>query len=118
PLARSKILRTMYDRDTIVVWYSPDIALADYELIKQYVSEHDNILAVKWENEQGSQIPLDRKIAFSAWGISQSCEFWTDQTFETFADFAKENRVERPETAPMAEPNQYGLLPVIDRPSK
>ena len=115
PLPRAQILRTMYEQDTIVIWYAEDIATDDYTLLKEYVQAHDNILALKWQSAAKVEFPLDRKVAFSSWGVSQTCEFWTDDTFEGFKDFVDTHPVNRAETIPVVELTPNGTLPPLPR---
>lgn len=112
PISLQTILRTMYDKDTTVVWYAEDISQGDFAVLRAYVRDKTNILVVPWEYGDNS-LPLDRKVAFSQWGISQSCEFWTDETFETFLEFAEDNRLERNPNPRVVRPNENGLLPPI-----
>jgi hypothetical protein len=115
PILMDKILRTMYEKDTTVIWYTADIAPDDYSLLQDYVVAHDNVLAVKWEYLNGV-LPADRKVAFSTWGISQTCEFWTDSTFERFESFIQERPVAKTGTVPVAVVSEKNtLLPLSTR---
>lgn len=114
PISREQILRTMYENDTTVVWYTDDIAPDDYQVLKEYVDSHENILATKWEYPS-LVIPQDRKIAFSTWGMSQTCEYWTDINFEKFQEFKKEHKIPKASTIPEAKLNDNGLLPEITK---
>ena len=112
PLPIDKILKTMYDKDTTVVWYTDDIAPDDYSSLQEYVTAHDNILAVKWQYFN-SKLPLERKIAFSTWGISQTCEFWGTNTFERFDRFVQEHPIAKLDTIPIAVVSDENKLPPL-----
>lgn len=114
PIDRTQILRTMYDRGTTVVWYDQTISPGDYTALENYVKTHKNILAVKWE--YGTALPVNRTIAFSTWGISQTCQFWNNNTFKDFQKFANEHPVNHPATPPTPKLTSQGKLPTIDRP--
>lgn len=116
PIAREKILRAMYEKNTTAIWYSKDIGADDYQMLKEYVESHKNIIATKWEYASGD-LPLGRKIAFSSWGMSQSCEFWTNTNFDKFQDFKKEHNITKITPVPLAKLNKSGLLPAITQPS-
>lgn len=112
-ISRSQILRTMYDKNTFVIWYASDIAPDDYALMKEYVDATSNVLAIKWAPEYGEGTqPGDRKIALTTWGFSQSCEFWNEGTAKSFRSFVTENKVSRPEEPTIAEVRN-GKLPEI-----
>ena len=111
PLALDKILKTMYDKDITVVWYTADIAPDDYTLLQEYVTAHEDILAVPY-NYRNGQLPSDRKVAFSKWGVSQTCEFWTDNTFERFEEFADEHKVAKLSEIPVATVVNGKLVPL------
>jgi hypothetical protein len=116
PIPREQILHTMYALDTVVVWYQDSIPPDDYEILKEYVEKHENVLAVKWE--YGNRpFPSNRKVAISTWGMSQTCEFWNDSVATDFSNFAKENRIDRPDTAPEARMTE-NILPPLTLPQR
>lgn len=112
PFSLQSILRTMYEKETTVVWYSLDINQGDFAILRTYARNNDNILVLPWQYGDAT-LPLNRSVAFSQWGVSQSCQFWTDETFESFLDFAGKNQADRTSAPKVVKPNEAGLLPPI-----
>lgn len=112
PLNRQLLLRTMYDKDIIVLWYSKELNAVDINLIRQYVANSDQkILAYPWLYE--NNLVAGRNVAFAKWGISQTCSLYSDEVFEEFVIFANDNTVNKtfpPPEAPMT--NNGTLLPI------
>lgn len=87
PLPLEKILRTMYSYDTLVIWYNPEnVASTDLSDIRKYAADNPNTLVVPYIYKNG-KLPLDRNIAFSKWGISQSCQYFNENVINTFTKF-------------------------------
>jgi len=106
------VLRTMWDYDTKVIWYGDKATSGDIYNIEQYVKTHSNVLALPWKSE--TPIPLQRNIAFSSWGISQSCGTWDETVFNEFTKFAEDNPVKHEDTPPVSKLSKYGKLYPID----
>jgi hypothetical protein len=117
-ISREQILRTMFDNNTIVFWYSKDIAPDDYSSMKSYVTQTPNTMAVEWSAKYGQgNLPLDRTIGVSTWAYSQSCEFWNESTVKEFRNFVIENKYARPKEVREAKDTE-GRLPQLTLPTR
>lgn len=106
------ILRTMFDYGTTIIWYNPlnDIVALD---VRAYVSEHENVMGVPWIYEE-RYIPLDRDVAFSSWGITQSCKSFSYATANDFIEFTHEFPVAREDVPPHAKITLNGqVVPML-----
>lgn len=104
------LLRTMYDRDITVVWYTTDIAPSDLALIKAFADEHPGeVFAHPWYYSGGSLIGT-RSVAYAKWGISQSCGLYNENNLEDFIKFAKEHPIERKKDIPIGKMTDNGEL--------
>lgn len=115
PLPMETILRSMYDYDTMVIWYTEEIAATDLEDIRTYVQKNENVMALKWDYKD-KKLPLGRSVAFSKWGISQSCDVFTEGVVNNFTEFARDHYVERSEEdVPPAKfiKNSNKLYPIL-----
>lgn len=113
-------LRSVYD-GAIIVWYSPLTSEKEIEDIKQWVETQDNVIAIPWKNANigvGQDIPpvlmpLNRSIAFTAWGLTQSCGIWSENAINDFIKFAQKLEKDQPRavTPPQAKLTEDELLP-------
>lgn len=117
PLLNIQLLRTMYSEKTIIVWYASTIAQADYVALQKYVSTHKNVLAIEW-HDGSQQLPLNRKVAFSTWGISQSCQYFSPTVLKHFTHFVITHNVARPSSPPVTKLDKNGMLPNIQKKIK
>lgn len=109
---RQQILRTMWDDNTTVIWYDENATAADVFRIKKYTTEHTNVLAVPWTGVDA--LPMNRHIAFSTWGISQSCNTFDNSVLNDFQNFKKVHPVKHTVTPPVKKLNKFGLLSPIN----
>lgn len=117
-ISREQILRTMFDNNTIVFWYSKDIAPDDYASMKSYITQTPNTMAVEWSAKYGQgALPGDRTIGVSTWAYSQSCQFWNEGTMKEFRNFVTENKYARPEKVREAKDTD-GRLPQLTLPTR
>lgn len=115
PLDLTQILRSMYDDDIIVIWYTTDMDVSDIAALKAIAAEPENVgkmLIVPWTGANRPMIQ-GRDIAYAAWGISQTCTTYSEAVLNEFIEFEEENRVERPAEIPEAPMSKEGkLLPI------
>lgn len=112
PINKEQLFNNMFFDDTIVIWYSQDIRPGDLSEIQAYVKENDNIIVRPWEYS-GGILPGKRKIAYSAWGMSKSCQFYSEESLEDFIQFTKDNKVSREPAPEIIELETNGSLPKI-----
>jgi hypothetical protein len=110
-IPRQLILRTMFDKGTKVIYYTDKINAGDLIAIKQYTTVHPNVLAIPWTMQE--PLPLNRDIAWSTWGISQSCSKWDDSVFDEFASFVKAHPVTHEKTPRVAKLTAAHALPLL-----
>jgi hypothetical protein len=110
PINRERLLRTMYDKDITVIWYTAETEPSDVSAIKAYtVDNPGKVLAYPWYSTTGKLVG-NRTVGFATWGISQTCGLYNEDIVKEFVDFAKENRVDRPTEIPEARMNDQGTL--------
>jgi hypothetical protein len=110
PINRERLLRTMYDKDITVVWYTAEIEPSDLSALKAYAIEHaGEILVYPWKYASG-QLIGNRTVAYSSWGISQTCGLYNEEILDEFVQFAKDNRIDRPQEIPEARVSDQGIL--------
>jgi hypothetical protein len=112
PFPMEQLMRTMFDYNTLIIWYSDKIPPTDLTDIKRYVDSHKNVIALQWVYKDGS-LPLSRTVAFSKWGLSQSCGLWNSSVVKDFQDFSNLHPVNRPANPPQVVLTQDGLFPPI-----
>jgi hypothetical protein len=105
------ILRTLFDYDVTIIWYDPEDPILMID-VRGYVSEHENVMALPWLYTD-RQIPLDRKIAFSKWGITQSCSNFSVGTVNDFVEFTQKYSVAHEETPPHAQLNENKTVDML-----
>lgn len=114
PLDPTKILRSMYEDDIIVIWYTQNIDPSDLAALRATANSEEyagTMLVAPWVS--GRQMIQNRTVAFSAWGMSQTCSVFSEIVLDEFIAFEEENRVERPLEAPDAPMTDTGkLLPI------
>lgn len=117
----SHTLRSMYD-GTIVLWYSPDISDDTRQKMIDYVNDHPGTVMIEWNSTSLSlpgkatkEMPLERGVSFSAWGVSQSCKNFNPEIADQFLEFVDTNpSVVHPTEAPHpVELTSEGKLPSI-----
>lgn len=113
PYPMTTLLRTMYNYDTLIIWYTADLPATDIQDIRRYVQNTPNTMALLWV--YGENLPLGRDVAFSKWGVSQSCSFFTPEVMENFTEFTDNHYVERELIPPVAKfiPNTTILPPLL-----
>jgi len=112
PISRATLLRTMYDKDTTVIYYTKALDSGNLFAVKQYADNHPNVLAIPWTFDSAG-LPLNRDLAWSKWGISQSCIDWNGKALNDFLELAKEKPVTHAKKASEVELTVKGALPSI-----
>lgn len=105
-------LRAMYDHDVTMIWYTSDIEPSDLSAIRNYVEEHPKVMAAQWDYA-GGKLVGDRSVAFTKWGISQSCSLFNEGILTDFIVFANQNKVSHSDVAKDVELTENGMLPAI-----
>lgn len=110
PLNQQTVLRTMYDKDILVIWYRADLATIDIAALQEYANAHyGKVLVYPWMYNNGV-ILGDRKVAFSSWGISQTCNLYSETVLDDFVKFKEQNPIERVDPIPMGGMTETGVL--------
>lgn len=112
PLNREQVLNSMYFDDTLVIWYSPDIRPSDIGDMLEAVEGETNIIIAPWEYEAGV-LPAQRKVAFSYWGSSKTCEFFDSSSLRDFIQLHKDNPVPKSNHPIKLDPAVNGVLKEI-----
>lgn len=114
--SRQDINRAMWD-GYYFIWYSMNTPNDKYEQLVEFVETQNSrtstpkiILSPFKITDR--EIPSGRDIAFSTWGVSQSCDTFDPKIFEAFEDFTIEHSTPRgePPVAPIAP--YGGLYPI------
>lgn len=94
------VIRILRDGN-VIVWYTPS-GTEDKapDFIRDYANKHEKTIAMPWTQElsasshrgQARELPSKRAIAFSAWGITQSCGFWDGKVADDFQEFVAEHQ--------------------------
>jgi hypothetical protein len=112
----AQILRLQYERNTIVIWYSPGVAPEEITSIRKLMKANGNIMVLPWTpaDHKNAELPEGRNLAFTAWGTNQSCFAWNPAVFFNFSDFTKQHPIKRSAEARTAKLNAAGKLPPVD----
>lgn len=120
PYLLSDINRALWEGHTFI-WTYNELSADAHQYAKDYADKwnetHDKkVIVLTWKGKQGlpqdskprpqtsESLPQDREFAFSSWNISQSCETFSDDTFEEFMEKSNEHNAERDiETLPVAK---------------
>lgn len=96
-ISRERILRTMFEKNTLVIWYDPSQTKAnDISNLESYAKQNEGkVLIVPWLWKDS--MPAGRAFAFARWGISQSCGELEMKLVNSFAIFSNKHKVPRPE---------------------
>lgn len=105
----------LYD-GTKVVWYDSTVDAATIASIKKFVSNTPSVIALPWVYDK--KMPMNRRFAFSAWGITQSCGLWNTNTAVRFNQFTDEHKIDRPKDPQKAPVDADGELYRIDPTKK
>lgn len=119
------ILRAMYDGKT-VLWYDPELVSSrEIQQMTNYANQNDHVIVVEWTNKslgipnalKGYQIPEGRKFAFSSWGVTQSCDQFSEGVMTSFVEFSHKRNQSNPRPAQPhpAELTSEDKLPPIGR---
>lgn len=114
-LTDSKLLNHLLYNGTKVIWYDSTVDAAAIASIKKFVTDTPSVIALPWVYEK--KMPLNRRFAFSAWGITQSCGLWNTNMASTFNQFSEDHKIDRPQEPQKAPVDMNGDLYRID-PSK
>lgn len=82
-----------------IIWYDDEADSDVVESVRNYVAEHDKVMAMPWMSDNGRNLPLGRNIGFSAWGVTRSCGLWDDRLADDFIEFAQNANANRDPSA-------------------
>ena len=111
-LTDSKFLNHLLYNGTKVIWYDSTVDAASIASIKNFVTDTSSVIALPWVYEK--KMPLNRRFAFSAWGITQSCGLWNTNMASTFNQFSEDHKIARPQEPQKAPVDTNGDLFRID----
>ncbi len=94
------VLRTLFDYNVTIIWYDPNNTAIILD-VKDYVSQHKDVMAMPWLYTD-RQIPLNRGVAFSHWGITQSCSSFSESMANDFVTFTAQHPIQHDITPPHA----------------
>lgn len=109
-LPEQLILRTMWDSGIPVIWYDPKkISPEDYATLEGLGKNNEGrLLILPWLHYDSANLPRDRAIAYSVFGMSQTCKTFNRDALNQFLDFADkhpfENKPVKPEIAKLSLP--------------
>lgn len=94
--SRDEITSTMYQENATIIWYDTKANAEDIETAKTYAEEHPklNIIVMPWTETVDGQItelPLNRNIGITSWGMSQSCATPNALTYDNYFTFLETN---------------------------
>lgn len=100
----TKMLRSMYDNNLLVIWYTKDLPDADVAFLRSYanVDRPGEVLVLPWTDSRPLVQP-GRNVAFASWGESQTCNIFDEFVLGEFIDFVADNPVEKPAVIPEAK---------------
>jgi hypothetical protein len=110
-----EILRGLWEGNH-VIWVSPEYTQEGYDYLKNFASEwnqvhEDKVIIAAWDFDY--QLPGGRDIAFSEWNASQTCETFSEATYEDFQTTMNNNSAPRDRQNPPKAVLTDGLLPLI-----
>lgn len=108
----SKFLNHLLYDGTKVFWYDSTVDAATITAIKTFVANTPSVIAVPWIYDK--KMPMNRRFAFSAWGITQSCGLWNTSMATKFNQFSDEHKIARPKEPQKAPVDANGDLYRID----
>jgi hypothetical protein len=111
-LADSKYLDHLLYDGLKVVWYDSTVDPTTISSIKTFVATHPSVIALPWVYD--AKMPMNRRFAFSAWGITQSCGLWNTDMAAKFDQFSEEHKITRPKDPQKAPVDANGDLYRID----
>ena len=111
-----EILRAMWEGNHII-WVGGEYTAEGYEYLTNYAAEwneihDDKVVVTAWDFEYG--MPGNRDVAFGDWEASQTCESFSESSFEDFQEVVQENTSPRDFQNPPAAVLVNNLLPIID----
>jgi len=116
--SENTILRTMWDKDIVVIWYDPETVSEEDKETFSLLAETaaGQLLIIPWMNYEDSEtLPLSRTIAYATIGITLSCEGFNINVLNEFRNYAIDNpkHVSGSEI-PQGKPDYSLALPRID----
>lgn len=111
-LTDSKFLNHLLYNGTKVIWYDSTVDAPTISSIKKFVADTPSVIALPWIYDK--KMPLNRRFAFSAWGISQSCGLWNTSMASAFNKFSEDHKIVRPQEPQKAPVDTNGDLYRID----
>lgn len=92
-----QINRALWDGVTFI-WLHPNTSQETHDYIMSYAENwntinEDKVVPLTWKQDRN--IPLSRNIAFSSWGVSQSCITFSDKTFEDFMKTSRDHQTSK-----------------------
>jgi hypothetical protein len=115
-LADTKYLDHLLYDGMKVIWYDSTVDPATIASIKKFVTDTPSFIALPWVYDV--KMPLNRRFAFSAWGITQSCGLWDTNMATTFNQFSEAHKISRPKEPQKAPVDANGDLYRIDPTKK
>ena len=112
-LPEQLILRTMWDSGIPVIWYDPNrIGSTDYKTLEGLGKNNEGrLLILPWLHYDSAKLPRDRAIAYSVFGMSQTCKAFSRDVLNQFLDFTDkhqfENKPIKPEIAELTLPQLF-----------
>lgn len=115
-----EVMRWMFEGKK-VIWYPNAENQETFDLVSAFVEDNDDFVALPWRveyggvNEDGRQreLPLERNVGLSAWGITKSCGLWNEDVIKEFSKFVDEHQDLSQYPERTAELTKKGELPLI-----
>lgn len=86
--SREEVLRAQWG-GRVIIWYNANVEASILADMRVTAAEYGNVTLLEWREDY--DLPLNRNIAFGAWGASQSCLQWNSASFADFMIFLAEH---------------------------